>query len=140
MTDFKYNEDNLIKELQDYVESTYNQHYAKGKYQATDVILDAGHGEGFCIGNIIKYAKRYGKKGTSEDHRKDLMKVLHYALIMLHVHDSKSPEQFTEDDTYNPDDLCLDQPVPGDLIKNHSSIDDLSPEDWTRFSRNTSNT
>ena len=40
---------------------------------------------GFCIGNILKYAQRYGKKdGTN---RKDLMKVLHYAIIALHVHD-----------------------------------------------------
>ena len=66
---------------------TYGQHYATDKYQATDVILDGGHGTGFCIVNILKYAQRYGKKGTQEDARKDLLKVLHYALIQLYVHD-----------------------------------------------------
>ena len=28
------------------------------------------------IGNIMKYIQRYGKKGTREDARKDLLKVL----------------------------------------------------------------
>ena len=28
-----------------------------------------------------------GKKGSKEDHRKDLMKIIHYAIIQLHVHD-----------------------------------------------------
>ena len=60
--DYKFNEDNLIKELQKYVDSTYDQHYSKNKFQATEFIIDAGHGEGFCIGNIMKYAQRYGKK------------------------------------------------------------------------------
>ena len=41
---------------------TYQQHYSQNKYQATEFIIDGGHGEGFCIGNIMKYAQRYGKK------------------------------------------------------------------------------
>ena len=72
---YKFRERELIKELQAYVDSTYDQHYATDKYQATDVIIDSGHGTGFCLGNVIKYAKRYGRKGTPKDHRKDLMKV-----------------------------------------------------------------
>ena len=87
--DYKFNEDNLIKELQKYVDSTYDQHYSKNKFQATEFIIDAGHGEGFCIGNIMKYAQRYGKKGSREDARKDILKVLHYAIIQLHVHDQE---------------------------------------------------
>jgi hypothetical protein len=57
--------------------------------QSTEFIMDAGHGIGFTVGNIIKYAQRYGKKGTPEDHRKDLIKVIHYAIMALHVHDIK---------------------------------------------------
>ena len=83
--DYKFNEAELIKELQQYVDSTYDQHYSKNKFQATEFIIDAGHGEGFCIGNIMKYAQRYGKKDGYN--RKDLLKVLHYALIALSVHD-----------------------------------------------------
>ena len=83
--EYKYSEDRLIEELRLYVDSTYNEHYSKNKFQATEFIIDGGHGAGFCIGNILKYAQRYGHKDGHN--RKDLMKVLHYALISLHVHD-----------------------------------------------------
>ena len=82
---YKYNENDNILELLKYVNSTYEQHYSKNKFQATEFIIDGGHGEGFCIGNIMKYAQRYGNKNGCN--RQDLLKVIHYALIMLHVHD-----------------------------------------------------
>lgn len=85
MIDYKYNEDALIKELRDYVDITYGQHYSQDKVQTTEFVIDAGHGEGFCLGNVIKYTQRYGKKEGKN--RKDLLKVLHYGLIALHVHD-----------------------------------------------------
>ena len=84
---YRFCEDHYVKEIQEYMDQTYEQHYAQDKYQATDVILDAGYGEGFCIGNILKYCKRYGKKEGRN--RKDLLKVIHYAIIMLHIHDQK---------------------------------------------------
>jgi len=83
--DYKYNEGELIKELQAYIDATYGEHYSLNKFQATEFIIDAGHGDGFCIGNVMKYAQRYGKKDGYN--RKDLLKVLHYALIELYVHD-----------------------------------------------------
>ena len=83
--DYKYNENDNILELLKYGNSTYEQHYSKNKFQATEFIIDGGHGEGFCIGNIMKYAQRYGNKNGYN--RQDLLKVIHYALIMLHVHD-----------------------------------------------------
>ena len=83
--DYKFSEDKLINDIKEYIDNTYNQHYAKTKFQATEFIVDGGHGEVFCIGNILKYAQRYGKK---EGYNKnDLLKVIHYALIALHVHD-----------------------------------------------------
>jgi len=60
--DYKYNEGKTLVELQKYIDSTYDEHYSKNKYQATEFIIDGGHGEGFCIGNIMKYAQRYGKR------------------------------------------------------------------------------
>ena len=87
---YKFNEFALIGELEDYVNSTYDQHYAQGRYQATEFIVDGGHGEGFCLGNILKYTQRYGNKEGKN--RKDLLKVLHYALIALHVHDLEHGE------------------------------------------------
>jgi hypothetical protein len=86
--DWKYNEEELIQEFKDYVESTYDQHYSQNKYQATEIAIEAGHGTGFCIGNILKYAQRYGRKGTAAESRKDIMKIMHYALIQLYIHDN----------------------------------------------------
>jgi hypothetical protein len=84
---YKYNEGDLLRQVTEYVNATYGQHYSQNKYQATEFIIDGGHGVGFTVGNIMKYAQRYGHKGTPEDWRKDLMKVIHYAIIALHVHD-----------------------------------------------------
>ena len=86
--EYKFREAELIQELQLYINKTYDQHYAGGKIQATEDIIDDGHGTGFCIGNAKKYLKRYGKKGeTPAEWRKDLIKVLHYGLIQLYIHD-----------------------------------------------------
>ena len=87
--EYKFNEDNLIAEFQKYIDSTYTGHYSKNKFQSTEVIIERGHGTGFCMGNIDKYSNRYGNKGTRDDARKDLMKVLHYALIQLYIHDNE---------------------------------------------------
>jgi hypothetical protein len=83
--DYKYSEDRLLEELRDYIDATYSEHYSHNKFQATEFIMDSGHGEGFCIGNILKYAQRYGKKDGYN--RKDLLKVLHYGIMALHNHD-----------------------------------------------------
>lgn len=87
--EYKYNEGNLIEEIQAYVDATYDQHYSRNKFQATEFIIDGGHGTGFNIGNMMKYTQRYGRKGDPKEWRKDLMKVIHYAIIQLHVHDNE---------------------------------------------------
>ena len=91
--EYKFNEDILIDEFKNYIDATYDEHYAKDKFQATEFIIDGGHGMGFCIGNVMKYAQRYGKKGSHDDARKDLLKVLHYALIGLYVHDTMDEQE-----------------------------------------------
>lgn len=83
---FKYGEGDSLQELKNYICSTYDEHYSKNKYQATEFIIDAGHGEGFCIGNIMKYAQRYGKKDGKS--KKDIMKIIHYGMILLHIHNT----------------------------------------------------
>jgi len=85
LTNFKYDEHDTINEVYNHIESTYDEHYSKNKYQATEFIIDAGHGVGFCLGNIMKYAQRYGKKGNRQDRRKDLLKIIHYAIIALFI-------------------------------------------------------
>lgn len=92
MIEYKFNEDKLIEDFKKYIDSTYSGHYSRNKFQATEFIIDGGHGSGFCIGNVMKYAQRYGKKGSRTEWRKDILKVLHYALIQLYIHDKMVSE------------------------------------------------
>ncbi len=85
----KYSEDVIIKELKDYITRTYDQHYSAGsdKIQTLDLIEACGDGEAFCRSNILKYASRYDKKGTA---RRDIMKILHYAVLLMHFNDKNA--------------------------------------------------
>jgi len=90
MIEYKYNENKALVELEKYINTTYDEHYSKNKFQATEFIIDSGHGEGFCIGNIMKYAQRYGKKNGKD--KRDLLKVIHYGIIALHINDMENGE------------------------------------------------
>ena len=92
---YKYSEDRILKELGDYISATYNQHYSAGddKIQTLDLIEACGDGESFCRSNILKYASRYDKKGTA---RRDIMKILHYAVLLMHFNDKNAQRE-----TYN---------------------------------------
>ncbi len=85
--DYKFHEDIILEVAKGYIDGTYKEHYADGKYQATDLIIDAGHGEGFCMGNIMKYAMRYGKKEGRN--QVDLLKLIHYAVIAYYIGDKE---------------------------------------------------
>ena len=88
----KYSEDVIIKELKDYIGRTYQQHYSAGddKIQTLDLIEACGDGEAFCRSNILKYASRYDKKGTA---RRDIMKILHYAVLLMHFNDKNAQRE-----------------------------------------------
>lgn len=92
---FKYNEEQLITELRDYITSTYKQHYSTGNdsIQTLDLIEACGDAESFCRSNILKYASRYDRKGTA---RRDIIKILHYGLLLLHFSDKSAVTE-----TYN---------------------------------------
>ena len=87
---YKYNEGKTLAELKEYIDSKYYEHYSKNRFQATEFIIDGGHGEGFCIGNIMKYAQRYGKKGGKN--KRDLLKVIHYGIIALYINEMEKSE------------------------------------------------
>ena len=89
---FKYSEERIIKELKDYISATYNQHYSAGDdaVQTLDLIEACGDGESFCRSNILKYASRYDKKGTA---RRDIMKILHYAVLLMHFNDKNAQRE-----------------------------------------------
>ena len=86
--DYKYSEDKILDELKMYIDGTSTAHYSQNKFQATEFIMASGHGEGFCIGNILKYAQRYGKKNGKD--RNDLLKVIHYGIMALHNHNMEN--------------------------------------------------
>jgi hypothetical protein len=88
----KFAEDKYLKEVWDYVFATYGQHYNNhgetkpGKnIQSLEAIISAGNGDGFIMGNIQKLSGRYGKKKGFN--RLELLKIAHYAVLMLYVHD-----------------------------------------------------
>tara|TARA_B100001142_G_scaffold239684_1_gene238460 strand:+ start:2391 stop:2786 length:396 start_codon:yes stop_codon:yes gene_type:complete len=89
---YKYNEEQILKELADYISGTYRQHYSAGddKIQTLDLIEACGDGEAFCRSNILKYASRYDKKGTA---RRDIIKILHYAVLLLHFNDKNAKRE-----------------------------------------------
>jgi len=91
-TPWKYNEEELLKELLEYIRGTYNAHYSAGtnKIQTLDLIEACGDGEAFCRSNILKYASRYDKKGTA---RRDLMKIMHYAVLLMHFNDKNAQRE-----------------------------------------------
>ena len=92
--DYKYDEGIILSELKEYIDSTYDEHYSKNKFQATEFIIDGGHGEGLCIGNIMKSAQRYGKKGGKN--RRDLLKVIHFGIIALYINEMEESENETK--------------------------------------------
>ena len=81
MIDYKFKEGEILEDIKEYIDNTYDSHYAKTVKQATEIIIDQGHGTGFCMGNILTYAQRYGK--NEGRNKNDLLKVIHYAIIQL---------------------------------------------------------
>ncbi len=84
---YKFNEDKVLNEIKQWIDGTYSKHYSMNKIQSTEFVTDSGHGVGFCVGNIIKYAQRYGKKEGYN--REDVYKIIHYAIILLGIEDDK---------------------------------------------------
>ena len=80
----KYSENEILKEISDYISRTYQGHYSTGGVQTLDLIDSVGDAEAFCRSNILKYASRYDRKGTA---RKDIVKIIHYAILLLHFND-----------------------------------------------------
>ena len=86
---YKYIEDAILDEVRQYIMNTYKQHYSVGddQIQTLDLIEACGDGEAFCRSNILKYASRYDRKGSA---RMDIMKVLHYAVLLLNFNDKNA--------------------------------------------------
>jgi hypothetical protein len=84
---WKYNEDKILKDVEDYVTSTYHGHYCGDEQgyddiQTIDLMAAKKLAAGFCQANILKYGSRYGDKDGRN--KRDLLKVIHYAMLLLH--------------------------------------------------------
>ena len=79
----KYEEDKGIKDLQDYISTTYGGHYTSehNNVKTLDLIESVGDAESFCRSNAIKYLSRYDKKGQA---KRDILKALHYTLLLYY--------------------------------------------------------
>ena len=54
--------------------------------QTLDLIDSVGDAEAFCRSNVLKYASRYDRKGSA---RKDIIKIIHYGILLLHFNDKQ---------------------------------------------------
>ena len=77
----KYGEDKICKEIENYIKSTYSEHYSTTKdgFQVQDMLRHLGIDKDFCQANAIKYLARYGKKNGKN--RKDLLKAILISLL-----------------------------------------------------------
>ena len=87
---FKYHEAEILKDIEEYVSATYRGHYTGDTHeyrnvQTIDLMAARSLASGFCQSNILKYGSRYGSKDGRN--KKDLLKVIHYAMLLLHFDD-----------------------------------------------------
>ena len=85
---YKYHEEEILKDIEEYVSRTYQGHYTGNSHefrnvQTLDLMAAKELASGFCQANILKYGSRYGNKDGKNT--KDLMKVIHYAMLLLHL-------------------------------------------------------
>jgi len=87
---FRYKEDKIIEDIENYVKSTYGQHYvaeAKGS-QVIDIWEANGSLQSTARDTAIKYLMRYGKKDGKN--KKDLLKAVHYIILMMYVDEKET--------------------------------------------------
>ena len=84
---YKYHEEEILKDIEEYVSRTYQGHYTGTKHefrkvQTIDLMAARDIASHFCQANILKYGSRYGSKDGRN--KTDLHKVIHYAMLLLH--------------------------------------------------------
>jgi hypothetical protein len=94
---FRFDEDKILNEALEYLESTYAGHYVgdlagreQNNIQTIDVWQTLGSVDTTCRDTAIKYLMRYGKK---EGHnRKDLLKAIHYIVLLWYFTQPKDDD------------------------------------------------
>ena len=64
---YKYHEEEILKDIEEYVSGTYKGHYTGNshefrKVQTIDLMASKDLASAFCQANILKYGSRYGNK------------------------------------------------------------------------------
>ena len=78
----KYNEIDALKEIEEYIESTYGEHYVgKNQFQIQDLLHSIDIAAPFCQANAMKYLSRFGKK--KGHNRLDLLKAVLYTILLM---------------------------------------------------------
>ena len=79
----KYNEDQIMTNINNYIRSTYNEHYSvdKSGFQVQDMLRHLDIDKDFCQANAIKYLCRFGKKNGKNNVY--LYKAVHYIVLLL---------------------------------------------------------
>ena len=83
---YKYHEEEILKDIEEYVSKTYQGHYTGTKHefrkvQTIDLMAARDIAAQFCQANILKYGSRYGSKDGRN--KTDLLKVVHLSLIHI---------------------------------------------------------
>ena len=79
----KYNEIEALMEIENYIRSTYGEHYVgKNEFQIQDLLHSIDVAVPFCQGNAMKYLARFGKKKGRN--RLDLLMAAHYIILLMH--------------------------------------------------------
>jgi len=91
---YNYGEPGYVQELVEYIDSTYGQHYVNKGIQVVDVWQSMGSLNTTARDTAIKYLARYGKKNGRN--RKDLLKAMHYIILMMYAEDLNNDETSSE--------------------------------------------
>jgi hypothetical protein len=65
-------------------------HYNSGRFEVIDVIVDAGYGEGFCLGNVLKYILRAKHKENEIEDLKKARWYLDYYINLMERNSERS--------------------------------------------------
>ena len=88
----KYDEKKSLKEIEDYIQSTYGEHYVgKNEFQIQDLLHSIDIAVPFCQANAMKYLARYGKK--KGQNRLDLLKAVHYIILLMFFSSNEESEK-----------------------------------------------
>jgi len=84
---YKYNEAKYLRQVADYIDGTYGEHYVAGDIQVIDIWESMDSLDTTARDTAIKYLCRYGKKAGKN--KKDLLKAIHYIILMMYVDDEE---------------------------------------------------